>query len=76
MTKPALSLASLVALLAALLSATAATGQAPYNPAPECTATTNTIVGTEGDDTLKGTTMNDLIVAFGGNDRADGGKAG
>ena len=59
-----------LATLAILLSPAAATAQT----AQFCKGVRATIVGTEGDDVLRGTEQRDVIVALGGDDRIVGGR--
>ena len=57
--------------LAALAAPVMADAQGPTGPPGGCAETTNTIVGTPGDDVLIGTPQNDLILGRGGDDRAE-----
>ncbi len=62
-------LAALLLAVASLLPASAPVGAAP----PSCGGRTATVVGTTGDDTLRGTRRADVVVALAGDDSVDGG---
>ena len=61
-------LAALFLALASLVPGSGPVGAAP----PSCAGRTATIVGTAGDDTLRGTGRADVIVASAGDDEVDG----
>ncbi|MBD0324044.1 MAG: hypothetical protein ICV72_11755 [Aldersonia sp.] len=58
---------------AAVLLVAAAGVAAPVAAAPTCAGRRATMIGTRGDDTIDGSSRDDVIVTFGGNDIVDGG---
>ena len=69
-----MKVACAIAAAAAIVGVLPAAGAAAQIPllGPKCFGSTATIVGTEGDDVLKGTPEGDVIVALEGNDTVQG----